>query len=448
MPALPTAAALEAWRQALPATEWAAVGAWASTFYPFQLQLLLAEDRFLAAKKPRQVGFTHTLAGWADLRAMLGETTTVVSIGEREAGEVLDKCVRHSQALVALGSTWARCESKSGELRFPTTGGRIIALPSSSGGRGYSGNVILDEFAYTGMNAPRIWDAASASVLHGYKMRVVSTPNGAAGEFFQLITDSKQNEGWRILEMTIHDAIRDGMPVDLAECWKQVRHDPRAFAQQFMGDFLNSDELYFTPEIVLPNVQADGDVGANHYELVGQLLFYRGIDIGLVNDLTAIITIGQDPRTNRCWLVDITTCKRTEWTRQQEVIAAVEAAYPARRWLVDETGLGKVPVELLQRTYGRSRVIGAIFTAPKKAEWAGGLYQAFADRMLTIPNDRALLSDLYQVRRIVTKAGTVKLDADHDANGHADRAWALALAVAAVNGGSSQLGVNDLRGSR
>ena len=64
--------------------------------------------------------------------------------------------------------------------------------------------------------------------------------------------------------------------------------------------------------------------------------------------------------------------------------------------------------------------------------------------MLTIPNDRALISDLYQVRRIVTSAGTVKLDADHDANGHADRAWALCLAVAAASGPDNRLGLNDL----
>jgi phage FluMu gp28-like protein len=423
---------MEGWRKALPDREWLAVDAWAKTFHPFQRRWLFETARFAAWIKSRQIGFSHSVAGWAVLRALLGELTTIVSIGEREAGEVIEKAAKHARALQQLGSRWATIEAKSGEIRFPVSGGRILALPATSGARGYSGNVVLDEYAYTGTNAAKIWDAASAAVMHGYSLRVASTPNGAAGPFYELITNSKQNEGWTIWKTTIDEAIADGMTVDLEECWKMARHDPRTFDQLFRCSFLNSDEQYLQPHIVEPCIQPEGDVGANHWSLRGRLVYYGGIDVGLVNDNTAIVTVAQDVASNRVWIVDCRTCKRTLWNVQQALIEATCEHYGWKRCFVDRTGLGAVPVQLLKAKLGHHRIRGVPFTPANKSELASGLYQAIADGVLSVPNDRLLISDLYALKRVVMPGGGVKLDADHDANGHADRAWATALALAAV----------------
>jgi phage FluMu gp28-like protein len=56
------------------------------------------------------------------------------------------------------------------------------------------------------------------------------------------------------------------------------------------------------------------------------------------------------------------------------------------------------------------------------------LLRLFQDRLIRIPADAAVRGDLHKVRKIVTASHNVRLDAPRDADGHADRFWALALA--------------------
>ena len=115
----------------LPENEWKAIQLWLSTFYRFQLEWLLDFTRFALILKSRQIGCSHTIAAASVLWAMLGETTTIISLGQREADEVLDKANKHAQALAKLGSTWAAARrSKSKELEL-ATGGRIIDRKST-----------------------------------------------------------------------------------------------------------------------------------------------------------------------------------------------------------------------------------------------------------------------------------------------------------------------------
>src|SRR5689334_7390568 len=92
-------AAKAALRQALPAREWRAVELWLGTFYRYQQEWLLDWGRFSLLNKSRQIGASHVYAGCGVLWGMLGETTTVVSIGEREALEVVQKAAKHAEAL-------------------------------------------------------------------------------------------------------------------------------------------------------------------------------------------------------------------------------------------------------------------------------------------------------------------------------------------------------------
>ena len=238
----------EALRKALPAREWQAVRAWLTTFYPYQLRWLLDWNRFAVVLKARQIGASHTYAAAACLWALLGETTTVISKGEREALEVVESASKHSRVLAALGSHWATPGGKDAaqEVRF-ASGGRIVALPSTSGGRGFSGNVILDEFAYH-VDPAKVWDGAAAVVMHGYKMRVMSTPNGVGNLFHQLWTDPATNKGYVKHAVTLAEAQADGLRVSDETCWSMARGDRHLFDQLFNCSFLFSGRNFFDVE--------------------------------------------------------------------------------------------------------------------------------------------------------------------------------------------------------
>lgn len=58
--------------------------------------------------------------------------------------------------------------------------------------------------------------------------------------------------------------------------------------------------------------------------------------------------------------------------------------------------------------------------------------EAFEDRRIRIPISDALRSDLHKLRKVAGPTGAPRFVAESDASGHADRTWALFLAIHAA----------------
>jgi phage FluMu gp28-like protein len=426
----------------LPTRESRAFAAWFKTFYPFQQRWLLEPAEQALCNKSRQTGFSHTTGGLATLWAVaFGETTTLVSVGEREAKEVLEKAKAHAGLLTDLGSEWARTGDKDSaeEIRF-ARGGRILALPQTSGGRSFSGNAFLDEYAYL-EHPEKVWDGAAAVTMHGYRLRVASTPNGVGNAFHSLCTNSKENKGWAYHEIPIELAISEGMRVDVDKCWRLAKGDPRLLDQLFRCKFLDGTYQYI-PSAAIRDCSTD-----DLYTYEGE--YYAGLDIGKTVDLTVLVVI-RKCADGICRVVSIHSCKRTDQGALDALVAYAFGKYNVRRLCVDSTGLGVFPAEAMQKKYGRMRVEPVVFSAPSKEDLATGMHEYFSSGRILIPmTDEALpdgdtpasgemgpaerlRTDVAAIRRIVTTAGNVRYDAQHTADGHADSAWALALAIHAV----------------
>lgn len=433
---------LDRLEKALPDNELLAVSTWLSTFYRFQLEWLLDFGRFSLINKARQIGASHTIAAATTLWAMLGEPTTVISKGEREALEVIDKAHGHAKALARLGSEWAE-PAKTTERLELASGGRVIALPTSSGGRSYSGNVFLDEVGYY-QDPEKVWDAASGSTLHGYRIRVASTPNGVGNLWHGLWSDPAQHAGYRLHEVTIDDAIRDGMRVDLAECWKMARGDSRVFDQLFRCKFLDNDAQYIPSELLAAAERAwadfplPGKVGIIDIEACRKagLEFYGGLDIGLKRDRTVLVIIAANRETGEWWVLHIESHKRTDQQLIDDLVDKAFGFWGCSRFCGDATGIGAIPAQTLAERWG-IRFEPIPFSPKSKEELATGLYESLAKGLARIPKvydyngqreAGMLRDDVCAIRRIVTAAGNVRYDAPVTKSGHADRAWALMLA--------------------
>lgn len=438
---------LERYRIALPAAEYQALECWVSTFWSFQKPWLLESAAMAECLKSRQIGMSHTTSGKGVLwGAFHGELTTFISVGQLESEEVLDKAKKHAAVLVGLGSKMARpVSTNTTEIRF-ASGGRILALPSS-GGRGFTGNVFLDEYAYQ-EHASAVWDAAAAVTLLGGKLRVASTPNGVGNEFHKLWT--KASQGWAKHEIPIQRAIDDGYPVDLKKCWALAKNDPRLFDQLFNCKFLDGAQQYIPTDLITAASVAD------LYTYEGE--YYGGLDIGRTVDRTVLIVVRKiaDGTLVLAW---IASCKRTDSDALKALVDWTFKVFRLRRLCVDATGMGAFPAEEMQKRYGKLRVEAVTFTQPVKEDLATGLYSAFAERKLRIAqNDNALQlpqgtpselraqgpaslppqaaeqlrEDLCAIRREITSSGNVRYDAPRTDEGHADSAWALALALHAT----------------
>jgi phage FluMu gp28-like protein len=418
--ATPPDATVRALRSALPAAEWSAVQAWLSCFYPFQLRWLLDWNRWGILAKSRQIGGSHTFAAAAVLWALLGETTSIVSKGQRESDEVLEKCVKHREVLRRVKSRLAGGpKPTTTEVEF-STGGKIVSLPASSGGRGFSCNVILDEFAYHD-DPDAVWDAASAATLLGYRFRVLSTPHGVGNLYSDLWHDPKAHAGYSRHAVTIDEARADGYPVDEDACWKLAHGDARLFDQLFRCKFLDGAAQYISGAMIEAALVDDT------YCYEGEV--YAGLDIGRTNDLTALVVVRVDAM-GVGWVQDVQEKKRTETKDLVELAALALHTYGARRLCVDATGMGAFPAADLQKIYGKQRVEPVVFTPNVKEDLATTMYQRFADRQLRLPRrNTELRDDVAAIRRVITSAGNVRYDAPVTERGHADRAWALALAL-------------------
>jgi phage FluMu gp28-like protein len=85
--------------------------------------------------------------------------------------------------------------------------------------------------------------------------------------------------------------------------------------------------------------------------------------------------------------------------------------------------------EEAQLKFGQYKVEQVQFTPAVKMEMGMPLLAAFQDRNVRIPAVPAIREDLHKTRKTTTAAGNVRLEADSDDAGHADRFWALALAL-------------------
>lgn len=371
---------------------------------------------------------SHTTAAVGVLwGAFHGELTTFISIGDREASEVLEKAKLHREVLVELGSQMAtvRRRDNATQLDFQS-GGRIIALPAT-GGRSFSGNIFLDEHAYQEHEA-KVWDAALAVTMHGFNARVASTPNGV-GNGFHNLWKTADALGWVRHEIPLQRALDDGMTVNIADCWKMAKGDPRLFDQLFNCKFLDG-ELQYIPSILIDECSTD-DLQTS------EGAYFAGLDIGKTVDRTVLTVLR---KTGGLFVTQwIESSRRTDSDELEAMVERAFKRFEPRRLCLDSTGLGAFPAQRMRKKYGASKVEPVDFTLQVKEDLATALYTTFAEHKIRIPKTRldgcgrdepaALREDIAALRRIITPAGNVRYDAPHTDEGHADRAWSLALAL-------------------
>lgn len=395
---------------------------------------MLEPARFAVCNKSRKIGISHTTSGIAVIwGALHGETTTIISRGDREAAEVLELAALHGSVLDAAGSHMAVVVNRNKhEIRF-ASGGRIIALPST-GGRSFTGNVFLDEFAYHAHDED-CWDAAVPVAMLGHRVRVVSTPNGSGNKFADVVADTTDGKfgNWVLHELPIDTAVAQGYPVDLEACRDLAGHDERIFDQMFRCRFLDAN-LQYIPSGLLKRAFD------RYTEPVGGFT-YGGLDIGETRDRTSLAIVNRNADERR--LVHLESHKLTDDDLIDRLVSEALETYGCKRVAIDATGLGTFPAKRLSKRYGR-RVEAVDFTPSVKEDLATGLHEVLRTEDLKLPSryhpddsDEDLIPKLrdgiYKIRRIVTAAGNVRFDAQRTAKGHADEAWALMLALHAAS---------------
>ncbi|WP_281680143.1 terminase large subunit domain-containing protein [Synergistes jonesii] len=386
------------------------------TLYKYQRDWIRDDSRFRLLLKSRQTGFSYATG----LEVMLGalsrdENQIVVSASQDQSDIVRRYCT-------LWADTYAVEYLEDGNSLIMPGGKRCIFLPCNPRTvQGYTGDLYLDEFAWH-MKNRLMWSTVIPIATQGRKrVTVISTPYTETDMFGELITNPDKYNRFSRHTVTIHDAIKDGLPVDIEDIRSLL--DDISFAQAYECKFFSDALSLLSPD----EVRAAFDDGCLRHvpDWVS-----GGVDIGRYKDLTALI-LAEEYLENGEKLVAVRhmdTMSGMAFDAQKSHIASVIESWKIKRMAVDATGIGANLAEDMQKLYP-GKIIPTTFTREKKEAWALGVKKLFESGKIRIPNDRDLVMQLHSIKRKPTEKGFT-YDADRNERvKHADLFWALALAV-------------------
>ena len=420
--------------------------------YPYQQRWLADTSRLKAGMFARQTGktFTATLEIVLDCidaedaersgRRKIGAVRWVIlSRGERQAREAMEEGVKRHLQTCQRSYEYSEDDYTEGarvkalEVRL-AGGSRITALPANPDtARGFSANVLLDEFAFHA-DSRKIWAALFPVISAGRKLRVVSTPNGKANKFHELMTDPEQlPEGKNPWSRHVVDIHQEELPRDV-ELLRRGLGDPDAWAQEYELEWLDEASAWL-PYDLLAGVED---------ERAGDPQGFTGGPAFIGNDIAARRDLWVAWVWERVgdvlWTREVRTLRRASFAAQAAALDELVERYRPVRIAMDQTVMGEAPTEAAKRRHGQRRVEGVLFSADNKQRLATLLKQHAEDRKMRIPVDGAVRADLHSLRRVVTPAGNVRFDVHggpqpggYGEKSHADRAWAAALGLYAAD---------------
>jgi phage FluMu gp28-like protein len=406
--------------------------------FKYQRDWFLDRSRFKIGMFARQTGKTFTTGleivddcfdAWVNGKRA---RWVILSRGERQAKEAMDEGIKLHAKAYQMGFEELEYEvSGADDSRYKALevvlpgGSRITALPANPDtARGFSANVFLDEFAFH-RDSREIWKALFPVISAGHKLRVTSTPNGKGNKFYELMTAGDST--WSRHEVDIYRAVSDGLPRSIEEL-KQGIADQDAWEQEYELKWADEATAWLTYELIMP---CEAEDSGDPSKFTGGKTFI-GNDIARRNNLWVAWVLEEvgDVLVTR----EIRAEKNISFSRQDEIMDELFYRYNPVRIAMDQGGMGEKPVEDAKKRYGELRVDGVLLQGPTRLNIATMGKQKFEDRKIRIPaGDPALRADLHKVRKVTGVTGGIRLVADDDAEGHADRFWAGMLAIAAAS---------------
>lgn len=426
-------------------------------FLPYQIRWLNDKSPIKVWEKSRRIGATY-VQSYEDVRDCVAKNVPSVwfsSADESAAKEYITYCEQWVKLFHAAAKSMGEVvidsekDIKALVIEF-ANGTKIHALSSNPKGfRSKGGKVILDEFAHHD-NPFELWKAAKPCVTWGFPLRILSTHNGQGTLFFKFIEQIlKGILKWALHTTPIQLAVAEGL-VDKIFGRKTTQEEQEAWLEEQRKDCFDEytwlqeyccvaidEACAFLPYNLIATCECEV-ILKPLIDVIGDL--YVGTDIGRKKDLTCIWILEVFEKVKYTRKVEI--LEKTPFHIQEEILFSILKHPKMRRCCIDATGLGMQLAESAQRKFGQYRVEAISFTNKVKEELAYTTRTNFEDKTVYIPAEQEIREDLHSVRRQTTTAGNIRFDVEKsDVSGHADRFWALSLALHAVETNSGPINI-------
>lgn len=420
-------------------------------FLPYQRAWIDEPARLALGEKSRRIGFTHAHAYAAVEGRVRGGSNYWHSSADKSASiEFVEECERWAKVFNVAAEVVEEKEVIGDEeiatmqMRFGN-GTKIVAGTSNPKFfRSKGGHVGLDEFAFH-ERARELFKAAHASALFwNYSIRIWSTHNGEGSLFNRMLKAARSGQ----LKAAVHrvsvlDAVEQGIVEKIRRLPGRDDNARREWLAELRSTILDeqtwneeylcvpsSDQSSLLTYDLIQGCEVENLSLSDVAALDPGKTYYAGFDVGRRRDLSVLWVL--EKVGDVFWARVLRTLNKVNFSAQEALLDQLMGNRAVKRLCLDETGIGMMLAERLRQKWG-SRVEGLTFTAAVKSELAMPLLRLFQDRLVRVPADTEVREDLHQVRKIVTAANNVRLDADRNEAGHADRFWALALAYHAAD---------------
>jgi phage FluMu gp28-like protein len=455
---------------------------------PYQ-QRWVADDSDVAVwEKSRRIGASWCDASDSVLTAAPAENAMdalYIGYSEDMTREYIDDCAMWAKAfnyaVSAVGEAVYRDEDrdiKAFRIDF-ASGKKILALSSRPRSiRGKQGKVTIDEAAFHD-DLPGLLKAALAMLIWGGKVRLLSSHNGDANPFNELVNDIRAGKvPYALYRTTFDDALADGLyervkliQGDRLKEKTQAEWRAKIYAQY--GDNA-AEELDVIPSsgsgryltrmmieacmkpgipvvrLVLPDSftllpshirEAETRDWCEQFlrplleQLDPGLDHYFGNDFARSGDVAAFAPLAQT-RTLDLVTPFILEMRNVPFEQQKQILFYIIDRLPRfRAGALDARGNGQYLAEVCAQKYGSSRIAQVMLSQEWYRENMPPFKAAFEDGKFTLPQDADVLADL---RTIVMEKGVAKVPDSVRVKGsdgrdrHGDVAIALVLAAFAV----------------
>lgn len=419
----------------------------------------------------RQTGKSYTLAAWAVDRLLRypGRLVTVLSNSKDNGSEFALKCQDVCRKLGVAAdledlSEDLKYENMRFEIRIAIGDavGRIKVLAANPRtARGFSGDLILDEFAFH-EDSRAIWEAAEPIISSNkdFLCRIASTGNGRLNMFYQLISEGRipyyrvrRSDAWATGGLKVYSAV-DGKEITPDQARAEAS-DKRAYDQNYECTFEDENMPLLTHELISAAERATG-IAPDRQEWNAATLarmwradgpLEAGYDVARTRDLSCVVVFERIGSLRReIGELIMEGMRLPDQCAQARLLLAMPRF---RRIEIDMTGIGLGVFEFLEDEFGSDMVGGVNFgtteavtdrirvdgrkapTARVTEIMATDLLGVFEDKTIEILTDPDLRDDLRKPEKVVSPGGRVSIAASRDGKGHADRFWARALGVRA-----------------
>ena len=394
---------------------------------PYQKKVILDNSKVKILNFSRQIGKSWTAAYLATQKCLMKQNGLVIylSTGQRAADESLKTCKKFGDAIKVLSDGKITYDSTASCITY-SNGSRIMTLPGKPEScRGWTVDLLVcDEMAFW-QQPDECWQAIVPALLNkiagGDKEIIIcSTPLGKNSLFFDLCQRAKVENDWKYFEVSIHDAIKDGLNVDLEQLHKLIP-DPIQFSIEFECSFADSSNDFLSPNLLQ---FYNDDVKLED--------FFIGVDWARSGDGTAITVLGRT-KESRIYLIDLCTLHNVEYEKQINFVKEIFKKYNPKAMYGDAGGLGSPIMEELNKKVS-SRIKPFNFTSANKTDAYEYLRKQVFDRNIFFKEDfrTQIVSDLSLIQQIISENGKLSYVSRRANGSHGDIVSAIVLALQAI----------------